>query len=658
MGNKPSYGPVPTVELHSAGSSTADSKRAGIQITVATDEKKHRVPEVHLICDQLYLALKTEEQYLLQDVSFDAKAGEVTAIMGPSGSGKTTLLECLMGKLPTELPNHTAGGVIWFQGGTGAEYKNCRFAFVEQQVSLLPGLTVGETLQFSADLQLQDMDRAARTAWVAELLDVLGLTQCRDVRVGSAMSQTGAVFANKGISGGQRKRLAIGKEMIALPSVLLLDEPTTGLDSESALEVLQVLKEMATRLRSTVILTINQPSRDCFNELDQVVLLSGCSSAELRGRVVLTGPRSQLGLILDQYQDDKTAKQRGTVDGECLIKLSRNDGLVSRRAAAPDNHLSASNINQAKARALSWRPTPQTHICRQFTTLFLRDTLQQKRDPAIFWTRLFMYTMLCLFVGSLYSFLQPTEEHLRDRISFHNFMASFLISLTVSCAPAFVEQKQVYEQETNNGHYEPLAYVMVQGLVRVPCLIVLVSVCTITQFLLIDLYQNEEQMLIYALNLFCALYCAESIVMLISAVTWGGVIPAVTVSIGFLALALPLCGFYLLPSHMNRVYQFLHRAAFQTYYFRLLVWNDLDGRRFLSSICQGAAARFPTVNGTVIWPATCFINGTSVLESFEIHDVSVSQSLLMMLLMALMWQCLLAIVLYVKQHYGNAAKTS
>jgi ABC-type multidrug transport system ATPase subunit len=96
-----------------------------------------------------------------------------------------------------------------------------------------------------------NVSREERQRIVEDLILELGLTSCADVKVGNAFI--------KGISGGERKRTSIGVELITNPSIIFLDEPTTGLDSTTALQVILLLKTLA-KQGKTVISTIHQPS--------------------------------------------------------------------------------------------------------------------------------------------------------------------------------------------------------------------------------------------------------------------------------------------------------------------------------------------------------------------------------------------------------------
>lgn len=132
-----------------------------------------------------------------------------------------------------------------------------------QEDALLGTLTVRECFQFAGKLTLNlSEDNMIRR--VNELIIDLGLESCADVEIGNSFA--------KGVSGGERKRTSIGVELITNPGIIFLDEPTTGLDSTTALQVILLLKNLA-KQGKTVISTIHQPSSELFAEFDRLMLI-------------------------------------------------------------------------------------------------------------------------------------------------------------------------------------------------------------------------------------------------------------------------------------------------------------------------------------------------------------------------------------------------
>jgi ABC-type multidrug transport system ATPase subunit len=155
---------------------------------------------------------------ILQDVSAEIPGGTLTAILGGSGSGKTTLLNVLSSRIHGRRLRRS--GNITFNGS--ADIRKIRHAYVMQQDCLIPSLTVRETLQYAVDLRLREVQtRKARHQVVEEIILELGLKDCADTRIGDERT--------KGCSGGEKRRTSIGVQLCENPSVLFLDEPTTGL---------------------------------------------------------------------------------------------------------------------------------------------------------------------------------------------------------------------------------------------------------------------------------------------------------------------------------------------------------------------------------------------------------------------------------------------
>lgn len=116
---------------------------------------------------------------------------------------------------------------------------------------------------FTANLRL-NLSKQEKHQRVESLIKDLGLTRCADTKVGNNLI--------RGLSGGERKRASIGVELITNPSLIFLDEPTTGLDSTTALHVLELLKMLAESGRN-VVSTIHQPSSEIFNQFDNLLLM-------------------------------------------------------------------------------------------------------------------------------------------------------------------------------------------------------------------------------------------------------------------------------------------------------------------------------------------------------------------------------------------------
>ena len=199
---------------------------------------------------------------LLQNVSADLRPGTLTAIIGGSGSGKTTLLNTVAERVISS--RLTESGNVTFNGHPSVH--SVRHAYVMQQDILLPTLTVRETLQYSADLRLPStVPHEARRQVVDEVIRELGLKECADTRIGNSQ--------HRGCSGGEKRRVSIGVQLLANPGILFLDEPTTGLDATSAFQLIRTLKMLAQKGR-TIVTTIHQPRSEIWDLFDNLIVLT------------------------------------------------------------------------------------------------------------------------------------------------------------------------------------------------------------------------------------------------------------------------------------------------------------------------------------------------------------------------------------------------
>ncbi|KAK9320260.1 hypothetical protein V1517DRAFT_8676 [Lipomyces orientalis] len=201
---------------------------------------------------------------VLHGVQGVVRPGEIMAVMGASGAGKTSLLDILAHKNK----GGAVGGDILVNGFKVSEnqFKSIS-GFVDQEDALMPTLTVYETILNSALLRLpKAMSRNAKRLRVLETMNELGIMGIKDQVIGWE--------GHRGISGGEKRRVAIACELVTSPSILFLDEPTSGLDSFNAYNVVECLQSLARDYKRTVIFTIHQPRSNIVALFDRLILLS------------------------------------------------------------------------------------------------------------------------------------------------------------------------------------------------------------------------------------------------------------------------------------------------------------------------------------------------------------------------------------------------
>ncbi|KAM6997140.1 ATP-binding cassette sub-family G member 5 [Tautogolabrus adspersus] len=213
---------------------------------------------------------------ILNNVSFHVDSGQIMGILGNSGSGKTTLLDAISGRIGNA---GTLLGEVFINGMKmkTEEYQDC-FSYVLQSDNLLSYLTVEETLTYTAQLALRKHSAKAIKKKVSAVIAELSLSHVAHSVIG------GRVFP--GISGGERRRVSIASQLLQDPRVILLDEPTTGLDSMTANQIVVLLAELARRNR-IVIVTIHQPRSELFRVFSRIAIMS-------RGELVFCGQPEEM----------------------------------------------------------------------------------------------------------------------------------------------------------------------------------------------------------------------------------------------------------------------------------------------------------------------------------------------------------------------------
>ena len=197
----------------------------------------------------------------LRDITISEGAGQLIGIMGASGAGKTTLLNVMAG-----IESPYKGEVLLNGINIHKDKQKIQgaFGYVAQDDLLIEELSVFDNLYYNAKLCFSNFTNEEIVARVDKVLSNLGLLHIRSLEVGNSM--------NKKISGGQRKRLNIALELIREPSVLFVDEPTSGLSSRDSENVIDLLKELS--LRGTLIfVVIHQPSSDIYKIFDKMYIL-------------------------------------------------------------------------------------------------------------------------------------------------------------------------------------------------------------------------------------------------------------------------------------------------------------------------------------------------------------------------------------------------
>jgi ABC transport system ATP-binding/permease protein len=231
----------------------------------------------------------------LDSISFSVARGEMVCVMGASGSGKSTLLKVIGGQLQP-----SSGHVLLNEQSLYDNLDDLKkyVSYIPQEDAFDENLTIGENLQFAAAIRSPHLSRRDRARRLEGKLVELGLSERKDSVVGSPVRKT--------LSGGERKRLNIGLDMIGSSDVYLFDEPTSGLSSKDSEHVIEIIRGMAHN--KIIVVTIHQPSSKIFQMFHKAILF------DKGGRLVFFGTPNDM---LRYFAEAEHQHQFGADLGAC-----------------------------------------------------------------------------------------------------------------------------------------------------------------------------------------------------------------------------------------------------------------------------------------------------------------------------------------------------
>jgi ABC-type multidrug transport system ATPase subunit len=382
------------------------------------------------------VTVKSKTGTVLLDGVSGSVCGRLLGVLGPSGSGKTTLLNQL--SLRTQGVEMIGGEQLMNGVPYSKQDVQSLTSYVLQDDLLFSNLTVEECLEFAADMLMHPratkLDKNRR---VKKLLSLLDLSECKDVIIGSPLE--------KGISGGQRKRCSVGMALINRPSVVFLDEPTTGLDSETSFGLVHSLKGLAVKEKVTVVATIHQvesccccccccfllfwvhtrskPSSAIVSLFDDLLILD-------HGRVMYHGPQN-LASAHFARAGYPCPPRMNTV--EWFLEVVSSDDGREKLLSLPDRGLCSVVGGKSGAeqkvdveedqdaidmddfsRQLP-EPTKRINVFRQFQVLLLRSLKLSFRDRLLVFIQLFQTTLMALLIGAAYYQLPNIQSNIATR---------------------------------------------------------------------------------------------------------------------------------------------------------------------------------------------------------------------------------------------------
>ncbi|XP_065204200.1 protein scarlet-like [Planococcus citri] len=400
------------------------------------------------------IKMKTEIQ-LLDNVCGIAKSGSLLAVISPSGAGKTTLLAILNGRYKGILKAE-----IRLNGRlVDPNLMAVNTGYVCQKHCVFEEMLVAEHLEFMARLKMdKNTSREERDQTMLKIVENLSLSHRLGVRISS-------------LSGGQRKRLALAVQLLTKPKILFCDEPTTGLDSYSATNVVKLLRFMADQGKM-IICSIHQPTSDIFEMFDSVSLLASGGSLAYHGRVSdISDYFSSLELKcpstfdLSEYIVSQVTIRPKSIKGSEFDR-AKVTGIVEYFHNSEERDVLENLFSQAKAKSklINDFPTKRSNISRisffvEFPWLLWRTALLIRRGYKTWTLRFLLYLMVMGCISFPYGVVQIDQTGVQNIQGLLNcLMMEILYCSLYGIIFTFPEEMPVFIQECADRSYSPLSY--------------------------------------------------------------------------------------------------------------------------------------------------------------------------------------------------------
>uniref|UniRef100_A0A1B0B920 ABC transporter domain-containing protein n=1 Tax=Glossina palpalis gambiensis TaxID=67801 RepID=A0A1B0B920_9MUSC len=398
---------------------------------------------------------------ILKDVYGQFNSGQLTAILGPSGAGKTSLMNVLSG-----FKTIGVTGTVQINGQERQlnEFRKMS-AYIPQKFAMLDLLTVQETLKVSVDLKLPKIKKTLEKAKIIDaILELLNLENSRKTLV-------------RNLSGGERKRLSIGVELVTNPPIMFFDEPTSGLDSVASLQIITHLRRLAQGGRM-IICVVHQPSSKLMRLFDNVLVMAG-------GEVLYSGLQNEMierfekfGFQCPQYYNPadfvlEVASERAhncknivklIEQNKSIHSLSRSEGAIDQVNETTDLLTKINLDNSAVASQFS-----ESNLWHQFAILVNRSVLSMSRNMMAVQLRVISHVIVALLLGIVFWQIGDDGSKVLSNVSCIFFVVLFVFfgnampSIFLSS-----EDTEVFIREHLNGWYSKKAYYMAKIIADLP----------------------------------------------------------------------------------------------------------------------------------------------------------------------------------------------
>ncbi|KAF4389183.1 ABC transporter G family member 6 [Cannabis sativa] len=562
--------------------------------------------------------LFTKTKTLLNNISGEARDGEILAVLGASGSGKSTLIDALA--------NRIAKGSLKGTVTLNREILESRLlkvisAYVMQDDLLFPMLTVEETLMFAAEFRLpRTLSKSKKKMRVQALIDQLGLRNAAKTVIGDE--------GHRGVSGGERRRVSIGIDIIHDPILLFLDEPTSGLDSTSAYMVVKVLQRIA-QSGSLVIMSVHQPSYRILGLLDRLIFLSRGQTVYSGSPTNLPGYFAEFGNPIPENENrtefalDLIRELEGSPGGtKALVEFnksweSKKNLIRTSDPAVTDDKLQPLSLKEAISASISrgklvsgattnsvtvdpssnsMVPTFANPVWTEMAVLSRRSIMNSRRMPELFGIRLGAVMVTGFILATMFWQLDNSPKGIQERLGFFAFAMSTTFYTCADALPVFLQERYIFMRETAYNAYRRSSYVLSHSIVALPSLVFLSLAFSATTFWAVGLDGGLAGFFFYFFIILASFWAGSSFVTFLS-----GVVPHVmlgyTIVVAILAYFLLFSGFFINRDRIPPYWIWFHYLSLVKYPYEAVLQNEFED------------------------PVKCFVRGVQIFDNSPLGKV-------------------------------------
>jgi len=456
--------------------------------------------------------------YLLDNISFSLKPGRMVLLMGAPGAGKSVLIKVLADRMSK---GTIEGELLFNNRAIDHETHQKDTIYVNQEDRHIALLTVKETLDFSAQCNMgENVSPEEKQERVDMILEQLGLSHTVNTIIGNQFF--------RGISGGQKRRVTIASEFTKCPNLILMDEPTTGLDSATAFNVCNKVKSITTEGKTSTIISLLQPSPELTNLFDDVMILSENGKLAYFGPMenllpyfesikISPLPNQPLAEFIQEVAEDP--KKYLTTDGSNQVEdIDLQKSFKQSIYYENIQQLITDNSQITNLTDHSNSKIQQDNSMRYELKLLLQRHLKiMKILRPQYVTRWVQALFMGFVVGSLFFQMGDSQADARNRFGLIYYAMVLHIWTTIGSIEEFYTLRSIYYDQREGRFYKPFGYFITIVITKFPIAIIEALLFSITCYWISGFRARADSFFIFVLGMFLTNIIAQGIFQACSA---------------------------------------------------------------------------------------------------------------------------------------------